>query len=212
MTKKAFFGGTFDPPHNAHISIAASVLSAGLADEIIFVPAFAPPHKTGHPSASFEDRLKMTKLATEGEPRFSVSDIEGRMRKTPSFTHDTMTEIQSLYPKDQIMLLIGSDSLLYLHTWHMAKEIVRKWKILTYPRPGFEISISDLEKFWPSNIANNLLRGVLKELALSNLASSQIRYNINAKGTSQESLSPKVADYIKKKGLYKKINKGASDA
>ncbi len=200
--RKAIFGGSFDPPHEGHMMLARAVLGRNLAGHLVFVPAWHPPHKREKPVASFADRLGMLRAAA-GDSRFlSVSDIERRMRRNPSFTFDTMEALEAENPDDDLLLLIGLDSLLNLHSWFRAADIVRKWEILSYPRPGYEACVLDLETHWPPEIARRLAGGIMPSGGLSPLASSQIRYNISACGNF-DGLPDAVRDFIVVRKLYK---------
>ena len=72
------FGGTFDPPHLAHLAVAESARSFEKLDKVIWVPASEPPHRERKPFATPQQRLAMTRLAIEGNDRFEVSDVELR--------------------------------------------------------------------------------------------------------------------------------------
>jgi nicotinate-nucleotide adenylyltransferase len=200
--RKAVFGGSFDPPHEGHMMLARAVLGRNLAEHLVFVPAWHPPHKKQKPVASFADRLGMLRAAAGDSRLVSVSDIERRMRKNPSFTFDTMEALEAENPDDELLLLIGSDSLLDLHSWFRAADIVRKWKILSYPRPGSEVGVRELDMHWPPEIARRLADGIMPSEGLSPLASSQIRYNISACGNF-DGLPDAVRDFIVVRKLYK---------
>lgn len=200
--KIAVFGGSFDPVHKGHVNIALFVLSQKIAEKIIFVPTLYPPHKGRKAVASFQDRVKMLKIALRNNPAFQLSDIERSLNKNPSFTFDTMSALSGKYPKDELIILIGSDSLMNLHHWHRAKDIVQKWKIATYLRPKFEINEQELIEIWETKLAKKLTDGIIPNCPLFELASSQIRCNILQKG-NYEGLDEKVTEYIKTKALYK---------
>ena len=104
--RKIFYGGTFDPPHLGHIRLAEAVLKSGAGDEILLAPAWIPPHKQNAALASFEDRMEMLRLATEGMEHFSVSDVESR-RGGVSSTIDTLHRLSAENPEDPFILLIG---------------------------------------------------------------------------------------------------------
>jgi len=72
----AVFGGSFDPIHNGHLQLARRIIELGQADEVLFVPAFRPPHKAEGALSPALDRLAMLKLALEPFVDFSYSDIE----------------------------------------------------------------------------------------------------------------------------------------
>ena len=111
--KKAFYGGTFDPPHSGHIHLGRAVLENGYAQEVMFVPAWLPPHKQKLEIAPYEDRLAMLRIAVGEERRFTVSEIE-RERGGISYTIDTLHLLARRFPGDEFLLLIGADSLGFL--------------------------------------------------------------------------------------------------
>ncbi len=201
--KTVIFGGAFDPPHNGHLMIAHAVLNGAYADKVIFVPSFTPPHKPAKPLASFDHRLQMLRLASTADLRFSVSDIERRMRSQPTYSFEMLEKFSKENPSDKLILLIGSDSLCDLHSWHRVDELLQKWRLLTYPRPGFKASFSLLKKFWPAKIARDLMATLLPKVALSDIASSKIRDNIRDGKNIENLLAPKVLRYIVEQNLYK---------
>ena len=135
--KKIFYGGTFNPPHLGHTRLAQAVLERGFGDEIIFAPAWIPPHKQDASIVPFEDRLAMTRLAVEGMEHCSVSDVEGR-EKGISYTIRSLHLLSAEFPDDTIALLIGSDSLAQLYSW-FRPGIIRGL-------PEFSISSSEIRE------------------------------------------------------------------
>lgn len=200
----AVFGGTFDPPHKGHFQLATQVLEHDFADEVMFVPALYPPHKPSIARSSFDDRLKMIQLGLTHtkEPRFSVNDIEGRRLDVPSYTYDTMIELSSTLGDAELILLLGGDSLMTIHTWYRAEDIVDNWKILTYPRSGFT-SVAELRKFWPEGIASKLAETILP-FEICDISSTEIRGKIQCGDDTNSVLFPEIYEYIKKRGLYKR--------
>src|SRR6266513_2675858 len=97
----AIFGGTFDPIHNAHLTIARRAAEELHLNRILFVPAAHPPHKAGVTHAPYEDRVRMVELACRGEPRFEVSRLEeGTVR---SYSIDTIEKVRStMAPDDEL--------------------------------------------------------------------------------------------------------------
>ncbi|OGV53853.1 MAG: nicotinate (nicotinamide) nucleotide adenylyltransferase [Lentisphaerae bacterium GWF2_50_93] len=197
----AVFGGTFDPPHNGHAQIAGKILESGKADKVIFVPAFHPPHKPGFPITNFTHRLNMLELATSGDERFEVSDIESR-RKGPSFTFDTMAEFEKLFPGTEIRLLMGSDSLCQFHTWYKAKEMLDRWRLIVYPRNGHMPSVDDLKANWGMEVAERL-RGYILPVTYFDLSSTEIRRKILDAEDVACLVDKKVGKYIIENGIYK---------
>lgn len=196
----AVFGGTFDPPHKGHINLAENVLSSGAADEVVFVPAFKPPHKPDSPVSEFNVRLEMLKLATRGNDKFAVSDIESG-RKGPSFTFDTLDEFSKLHPRMAIKLLMGSDSLKLLHTWYRAVELVENWPLLVYPRKGYLPHREELCLNWGNEVAEKLL-GYILPVPFYDFSSTEIRDKILRGEDVSGLLDPDVCRYVLEKKTY----------
>jgi nicotinate-nucleotide adenylyltransferase len=170
----AFFGGTFDPPHNGHTGLAEQAIASGYTDKVLFVPTFSPPHKCGLPVTPYWRRLAMLRLAANSMPGVEISDIEARLGEVPSYTFEAMSALEREFPGDRLQLMLGSDSLLQLHSWHMSGELVRRWEILTYPRFGEIPSIEDLSEFWDADIAGKLIKTIMK-LPFFKISSTEIR-------------------------------------
>lgn len=198
----AVFGGTFNPPHPGHIKLAAAVISNKLADKILFVPAYRPPHKSDWELASFEDRLAMMKLAAEALPESEVSDIEEYRPEEPSYTEVTMNALATASPSDHFVLLIGEDSLLQLHSWYSAQKLVENWEILSYPRPPLNVTLDNLKDQWLDELAEKLFRSKV-ELPVFDISSTEIRHALKHNLSISGMLDDKVAHYIEEKSLYR---------
>lgn len=136
--KIGILGGTFDPPHVAHLIVGESALDEAGLDEVLFVPAFQPPHKTGLPGASASQRLTMTRLAIRGNRRFKCLDIETK-RRGVSYTVETLEELTAETPRAEFVLLLGADSFIDFPGWNSPGRIVQIARLLVYPRTGFSI-------------------------------------------------------------------------
>jgi nicotinate-nucleotide adenylyltransferase len=132
--KIGILGGTFNPIHNAHLKIATEVRDRLGLDRIIFIPAAMPPHKELDGDIDFVDRRNMVALAIAGESDFTISDIEER-RGGRSYSVDTLRELQTLYPADELYFIIGSDSFLEIATWYRAAEIFTLSNLAVVERP-----------------------------------------------------------------------------
>ncbi len=200
--KKAFYGGTFDPPHTGHIRLGRAVLENGYAEELMYVPAWHPPHKRNGEIAPYDDRLAMLKLAICGERGFSVSEIE-RERGGISFTMETLRLLSKRFPEDEIVLLIGSDSLLQLHQWHRARELAREFGILCYPRPGEKVTLERLlASGWTPEEAETLRNSVMENLPEFDISSTAIRELLKRGDDPGDQLNRNVWNYIKTRRLY----------
>ena len=192
--KIGILGGTFDPIHMGHLVLAEQVKEKLKLDQVIFIPCLRPPHKTRLKLSPPKDRFCMTQLALEGNPFFSVSDIELK-RKGVSYTVDTLRQLKNLYPDSKIYFLTGSDVLNEIHTWKDPEKIYRLVKVVIAKRPGFDEFDSENHFAKKSLIVN--ITGV-------DVSSSEIREKVK-KGQSIKYLVPfKVEEYIKRKKLYQR--------
>lgn len=129
------FGGTFDPIHYGHLRTAFEMLEVLKFDEVSFVPSGDPPHR-GQTIADAEQRLEMVRVATQGQPEFSVDDCELR-REGPSFTIDTLAAIREEQPDAALGLIVGMDAFLSLTSWHRWNEILQYAHLVVAHRPGW---------------------------------------------------------------------------
>ena len=127
------FGGTFDPPHIAHLIIAEQARQQLRLHKVLFVPAHDPPHKKGKAWATPAQRLAMLKLATSGVRGFEVSSIEIG-RKGLSYTVDTLHELKSKFKNADFFLIVGGDNFAQLDSWKSVEEILRMATPVVYER------------------------------------------------------------------------------
>src|SRR5262245_27176081 len=116
------FGGTFDPVHYGHLILAEQCREQARLDEVWFVPAPRPPHKTEESLARFEQRVEMLQLALAGQPAFRIDKLE-KDRAGPSYTVDTLAELQHRHAHDELFLMIGSDTLKDLPGWREPRRV-----------------------------------------------------------------------------------------
>lgn len=126
------FGGTFDPVHVGHLSIAQAALECVPLDRMIFVPARRSPLKDRGPFASEADRLAMLRLATAGEPRFAVSTAE-LDRSGASYTVDTLEQLAG---EGELYLVMGADAARDFDRWQRPERIRELATLLVAARPG----------------------------------------------------------------------------
>jgi nicotinate-nucleotide adenylyltransferase len=132
------FGGSFNPPHLAHLVVAESVRDQFRLDEVLWIPNGRPPHKTlDQELVAPAHRLAMTRLATSDNPAFRVSDIEMRDAGT-GYTVDTLRLLEASYPETHFELILGGDSLADFSGWHRPGEILDRVPLIVYHRRGFD--------------------------------------------------------------------------
>jgi nicotinate-nucleotide adenylyltransferase len=134
----AFFGGSFDPPHLGHLAVARAARAALSLDTVLFAPVGTQPLKPAGASASFEDRLAMTRLAIDGEPGFAISLADAPVTTgAPNYTLETLLKLRAELPRGgALFCLMGADSLLGLGRWHRAAEIPFAAPLIVASRPG----------------------------------------------------------------------------
>jgi len=122
--KIALFGGSFNPPHLGHIEAARSVVSCLRPDRLLIMPTYVSPHKVmaeGTPSP--EVRMELCRLAFSAIPEAEISDLE-MCREGKSYTADTLLQLKEMYPKDELVFVMGTDMILSLETWSRPKTVM----------------------------------------------------------------------------------------
>jgi len=125
MERIGIYGGTFNPPHIGHIQAAKQAVSTLGLSKLLMIPAYAPPHKAVLPanSPTAKQRLEMLRIAAAGCPQIEVSDLELE-REGISYTWETLETVKSLYPKAELVLLMGTDMFLTFDTWKNPEKIL----------------------------------------------------------------------------------------
>ncbi len=134
--KVGIFGGTFNPIHFGHLRAAEEVRYMQGLDQVIFLPAGIPPLKTSDLEESAH-RYTMTELATAGNRRFVVSDIETRA-SGKCYTVNTLEEIGKLYPRDELVFILGVDAFLDIPHWWHPEQLIGMTDFIIVTRPGYE--------------------------------------------------------------------------
>ena len=130
--RRGILGGTFDPPHLAHLFAGEAAYRDLDLDVVTFLPAGAPWQKADRQVTSAGDRWEMTVLAVAGIPYFEADDREVT-RDGWTYTVDTLRS----YPDDEeLFLIVGADTARGIPTWHEADSVLRRAKVVVIPRPG----------------------------------------------------------------------------
>ena len=135
----AVYGGSFNPPHPAHVRAARLAYAALAPDKLLVIPAADPPHKAlaaGSPTP--EERFELTKLAFRDFPEAETSDMELR-RGGESYTSDTVEELAREYPGAELWLVIGTDMLTSFERWHEFRSILAGAALAVLPRNEGEL-------------------------------------------------------------------------
>lgn len=194
------FGGSFDPVHYGHLLLAELSREALALDEVWFVPAAVPPHKSRTLTAA-EHRVAMLELAIGGQPGFVVSRLELE-RSGVSYTVDTLRELRRTRANDAIFLLVGADMLHDLPQWREPAEVLRLAEIAVVHRHGFPaVSFEPLRDLVDAERLTKFA-GNIVPMPTIELASRELRRRIAA-GQSIRYQTPRaVEQYIRTHGLY----------
>lgn len=182
-------GGTFDPIHNGHLVAASEVASAFDLDEVIFVPTGSPYLKDNVTPA--EHRYLMTVIATASNPRFKVSRIDID-REGPTYTVDTLADMQSLHPDAELVFISGADAIAQISAWKNADQLWDLAHFVAVSRPGHKLTVPDAPE------------GAISKLEIPALAisSTDIRARVQTGKPVWYLVSDGVVQYIAKNKLY----------
>lgn len=195
------FGGAFDPPHNAHVALAKAALDQLDLAELHVIPTGQAWHKS-RPLTPKQDRLAMARLAFSALKGTVVVDSREVLRDGPTYTLDTLHELQQEQPGAQLVLIMGADQATALPTWHGWQDILRTAIVSVAYRA---LSTGDTARFDPKMLPG-LPAGArfeALELPLMDTSATEIRRRA-ALGVDISSLvPPTVARYIDQHHLYR---------
>lgn len=154
--KIAFYGGSFDPPHLGHQTIAEALIDQFELDEFVFIPAFHAPHKKRRQPTPAYDRYAMLCLATQSDANMSVSRIEIEAPERP-FSYETLGRLNEMLPRAEIYFVMGADSWSEITTWREWKEVLSLSNHIVVTRPGYKIETDHVTEEIASRIVD--LRG-----------------------------------------------------
>lgn len=186
------YGGSFNPIHKGHTSLAQSLVDQGLVDEVwLLVSPLNPLKQMSGDIAAYEHRLRMAELACKGHKGLRVSDFESHL-PVPSYTITTLDALAATYPQHTFSLVIGADNWDSFHRWYKADEIIANYTILVYNRPGYPLDEANL----PPSVK-------VVNTPLYDISSTQIREAIKKGERPTDWLSPKVLRYISESKIYR---------
>jgi nicotinate-nucleotide adenylyltransferase len=199
----ALFGGTFDPPHRAHLTVARAATAKFSLDTVLFAPTARQPLKPGGASACFADRLAMVELlcdaAAADGPCFEASTVDApRADGEPNYTIDTLQHLRSNVPAAQLFVIIGADAFLDLRRWRDPNALLQAAEWIVVSRPGFSLAdLAPLALTFEQCAQIHFLHEV-QETA----SASEVRERLAAGLDCSAFLTPEVSDYIRERHLY----------
>ena len=198
MARIGLFGGTFNPIHVGHLTIAEEAAIAAGLDRVIFIPSGESYFKDPSQIASREDRLQMTRLACGNI--YEVSDIETR-REGPSYTAVTCREFRRMYPDDALFLILGADSILEIDRWRDPAAIFEAVSVLAFTRGGADNAA--LEREAERLRAQYDARIHIIDVFSMDISSSDIRRFIADGHAFRHLVTEDVYAYIQRRALYR---------
>lgn len=199
MARLGVFGGTFDPPHIGHLVLAAEARHQLKLDCVLWVLTPDPPHKQDLHISPLDLRLKLLKAAMGDDSTFQLSRVDID-REPPHYALDTMRLLAGQYPEDDLVYLMGSDSLRDLPVWHEPQEFIRSCKeIGVMHRPGDLARLDEVDELLPGVSAR--VRWVLAPLL--QISSTDIRQRARDGRPYRYFLSPAVFKIVNDSGIYR---------
>ena len=198
MERIGIYGGTYNPPHIGHIRAAAWALEALKLDRLLLIPNGDPPHKAVTNGASGQHRLQMLWLSAQSLERTEVSDIELR-REGKSYTADTLAQLRTAYPGQELVLLMGTDMFLSFLSWYHPEQILRDAALAVFYRG--EKQEREAVARQKQTLEAMGARVMLIENPVTAISSTDLRRMLIFR-CADPFLCPGVGDYIREQGLY----------
>lgn len=200
MEKKrlGIFGGTFDPPHVGHLILAAEARDQLDLDCTVWVLTPDPPHKRGQNISPLPQRLKMVELAVGEDAGFRLSHVDID-RPGPHYSVDTVKILKDKFPDQELIYLMGGDSLQDLPNWHRPHDFLALLDgIGVMRRPGDDIDLSELLESLPDLV--NKLNFVTAPLL--EISAEQIRRRARESRAFRYYLLPSIYQFIQRESVY----------
>jgi len=187
--KIGLYFGSFNPIHVGHLIIANHIVHNCDLDQVWMVVSPQNPLKPANLLNEYH-RLHLVKLATEDNNKLKASDIEFKLPK-PSYTIDTLTYLDEKYPQHRFSVIMGSDSYQNLYNWKNYEQILKRYTIIIYQRPGYVVKENQYGSI------------VVSDAPLLDISASFIRKNIQEGKSIEYLVSDKVREEIENNSYYK---------
>ncbi len=199
MARVGILGGTFNPPHMAHVVCASEAAAQLDLDRVLLTPVAVPPHKDSPMDPGPTERLALCRLAVAGDERLGVCDLE-IVRGGPSYTVDTLRELHARDPDDHLTFVLGGDIALGLPAWHEPETVLGLATLAVAERSGAaRRDIQErLEQAFGTMAAPRFF-----DMPRIDISSSMIRGRLAAGRPIRYLVPDAVADRINQEGLYR---------
>lgn len=192
--KVGLYFGSFNPIHVGHLIIANHILNESELDKIWFIVSPQNPFKTTNSLANEYDRFHLVQKAVEDDNRLKASDIEFSLPK-PSYTIHTLAYLEEKYPDHSFSIIMGSDSFQNIGKWKNSEQIISKYPIVIYKRPGFDIT----------NQPSATIK--IMDAPFLEISATHIRELIRLGKSIKYLVPPKVEEEILSSGIFRKPQK-----
>ncbi|MEG0391500.1 MAG: nicotinate-nucleotide adenylyltransferase [Anaerovoracaceae bacterium] len=201
MRRIGIIGGTFDPVHRGHISLALDAKEQGDLDEVMFMPAKLQPFKLDKAVSDGEMRLAMLRLAIQYIPGLTVSTVEMDMEGI-SYTYRTLREVgKGLAPEDKLYFITGTDTYLKLGIWKEAEALLAENAFIVGERPGYKSTdLRECKKLYEETFGTETILINNKRLDIS---ATEIRERIEQGEMICDLVPEGVGRFIYEHKLYK---------
>ena len=194
------FSGSFNPVHNGHVALAEWFVHEHVVDAVWLIRSPLNPLKAASAvqMAPDADRLAMLRLAIEGHDALSISTVEDDMPR-PSYSYHTLLRLREQHPEHEFHFIIGSDNWQHFTRWYRWQDILREFRLVVYPRPGYPAEAG------PSDFPE--ARGIrIVDAPTYDVSSTDVRRLLSGTPSERDEasrlVSPLVMRYIQEHGLY----------
>ena len=198
MARVGLLGGTFNPPHLAHLVCAQEALVQLGLDRVLLVPVSVPPHKAVEADPGVEHRVAMCQAAVAGDDRLGVSRVDAD-RAGPSFTVDTLRALHAQAPADAFTFIVGGDMAHSLPTWREPEAVLALAELAVAERD--EMRRADVTERL-AGLAGASERVRFFDMPRLDISSSLLRLRAGSGRPVRYLVPDAVAEYIAREGLY----------
>lgn len=212
-----YFGGTFDPPHRAHLLVAVAAAREFRLDRVLLAPTGRQPLKAVEPVAAWADRLAMVKLLCAaargegvalGDPFVRTAPVGDMLEASeldaphadgsPNYTVDALERLRAEWPGAEVFSIVGADSLLSLRQWKEPERLLELAEWIAVSRPEFDLNDLDVLGLSPEQRARVHVLGDVDD----DTSATEVRERLRVGVSPGDRVTPEVMLYISRMRLY----------
>ena len=202
MGQIGILGGSFDPFHYGHLSIAKTALKECGLSKVVLLPTKVQPFKLGKKRASEEDRVNMVRLIAKKNKNFAVSTIEAFSQEV-SYTYKTLQALSEIYGQENLHFIVGTDSFLSIETWYRGEDLLKEYSFIVGVRPGYkEGETEEKMRYFQEKYGTKVK--ILHNRVLE-VSSTEIKEKIRNKESIRDLVPYEIERYIDEHGLYQDL-------